>query len=60
MTNDMTAGRLLSASIIFGLFTSFAMELVVYPAVFLLGKWHGDMKKGSVVPEASGLHVVED
>ncbi|MBI4061786.1 MAG: efflux RND transporter permease subunit, partial [Elusimicrobia bacterium] len=37
----------IAAPIIFGLFTSFAMELIVYPAIFLLWKWHGDMKKGA-------------
>jgi len=50
----------IAAPIIFGLFTSFTMELVVYPAVFLLWKWHGDMKKGTVVPDAATLHVMED
>ncbi len=50
----------IAAPIIFGLFTSFAMELVVYPAVFLLWKWHGEMKKGTVVPDAAGLQVMED
>ncbi|MEK7288171.1 MAG: efflux RND transporter permease subunit, partial [Elusimicrobiota bacterium] len=38
----------IAAPIIFGLFTSFALELVVYPAIFLLWKWHGDMRKGTV------------
>ena len=50
----------ISAPIIFGLFTSFTMELVVYPAIFLLWKWHGDMKKGTAVPDAGTLHVMED
>ncbi|MBI2385322.1 MAG: efflux RND transporter permease subunit [Elusimicrobia bacterium] len=50
----------IAAPIIFGLFTSFTMELVVYPAVFLLWKWHGDMRKGSVVPDAASLQVMED
>ncbi|MEK7232530.1 MAG: CusA/CzcA family heavy metal efflux RND transporter [Elusimicrobiota bacterium] len=50
----------IAAPIIFGLFTSFTMELVVYPAIFLLWKWHGDMKKGTVVPNATTLHVMED
>ncbi|MCM2303931.1 MAG: CusA/CzcA family heavy metal efflux RND transporter [Elusimicrobia bacterium] len=50
----------IAAPIIFGLFTSFAMELVVYPAVFLLWKWHGDMKKGKAVPDAASLQVMED
>ncbi len=50
----------IAAPIIFGLFTSFAMELVVYPAVFLLWKWHGDMRKGTAVPNADSLQVMED
>lgn len=50
----------IAAPIIFGLFTSFTMELVVYPAVFLLWKWHGDMKKGTVVPDSAALQVMED
>jgi Cu(I)/Ag(I) efflux system membrane protein CusA/SilA len=50
----------IAAPIIFGLFTSFAMELVVYPAIFLLWKWHGEMKKGTVVPDAAALQVMED
>jgi Cu(I)/Ag(I) efflux system membrane protein CusA/SilA len=27
-----------------GLFTSFLMELLVYPAIYLLWKWHGEVK----------------
>ncbi len=50
----------IAAPIIFGLFTSFAMELVVYPAIFLLWKWHGQMQRGRVVPTAADLQVMED
>ncbi|MBI5246362.1 MAG: efflux RND transporter permease subunit [Elusimicrobia bacterium] len=50
----------IAAPIIFGLFTSFTMELVVYPAIYLLWKWHGDMKKGAVVPHADALQVMQD
>ncbi|OGR91382.1 MAG: cation transporter [Elusimicrobia bacterium RBG_16_66_12] len=50
----------IAAPIIFGLFTSFTMELAVYPAIFLLWKWHGEMKKGTVVPDAAALQVMED
>jgi Cu(I)/Ag(I) efflux system membrane protein CusA/SilA len=35
-----------------GLFSSFAMELLVYPAVYLLWKWHSDVKRA--LPAASG------
>jgi Cu(I)/Ag(I) efflux system membrane protein CusA/SilA len=31
-----------------GLFTSFAMELLVYPAIYLLWKWHTEVKKNAV------------
>jgi Cu(I)/Ag(I) efflux system membrane protein CusA/SilA len=30
-----------------GLFTSFIMELLVYPAVYLLWKWHAEVKKAA-------------
>jgi Cu(I)/Ag(I) efflux system membrane protein CusA/SilA len=29
-----------------GIFTSFLMELLVYPAIYLLWKWHREMKQG--------------
>jgi Cu(I)/Ag(I) efflux system membrane protein CusA/SilA len=38
----------IAAPMIGGLFTSFAMELLVYPAVYLLWKWHSDVKKAQV------------
>ena len=50
----------IAAPLIFGLLTSFTMELVVYPAIFLLWKWHGEMRKGTVVPDAAGLQVMKD
>ena len=34
----------IAAPMIGGLFTSFLMELLVYPAVYLLWKWHTDVK----------------
>ena len=49
----------ISAPIFFGLMSSFAMELLVYPPIFLLWKWHGDMKKGTVVPDAASLQTLE-
>jgi Cu(I)/Ag(I) efflux system membrane protein CusA/SilA len=33
-----------------GLFTSFLMELLVYPAIYLLWKWH-EVKKAGQVPQ---------
>lgn len=42
----------IAAPMIGGLFTSFLMELLVYPAVYLLWKWHSDVKRA--LPAASG------
>jgi Cu(I)/Ag(I) efflux system membrane protein CusA/SilA len=37
-----------------GLFTSFLMELLVYSAVYLLWKWHTEVKDGAQpAPQAS-------
>jgi Cu(I)/Ag(I) efflux system membrane protein CusA/SilA len=41
----------IAAPMIGGLFTSFLMELLVYPAVYLLWKWHSDVKKAGQAPE---------
>ncbi len=41
----------IAAPMIGGLFTSFVMELLVYPAIYLLWKWHAEVKKSAVVPE---------
>jgi Cu(I)/Ag(I) efflux system membrane protein CusA/SilA len=35
----------IAAPMVGGIFTSFLMELLVYPAVFLLWKWHSEVKK---------------
>jgi Cu(I)/Ag(I) efflux system membrane protein CusA/SilA len=43
----------IAAPMIGGLFTSFLMELLVYPAVYLLWKWHSDVKKAGIAPEPS-------
>jgi Cu(I)/Ag(I) efflux system membrane protein CusA/SilA len=40
----------IAAPMIGGLFTSFAMELLVYPAVYLLWKWHTEVKKAELAP----------
>ncbi|HMA18574.1 MAG TPA: efflux RND transporter permease subunit, partial [Thermoanaerobaculia bacterium] len=37
----------IAAPMIGGLFTSFLMELLVYPAVYLLWRWHTEVKKVS-------------
>ena len=41
----------IAAPMIGGLFTSFLMELLVYPAIYLLWKWHSEVKKAAHVPE---------
>ncbi|MBI4678919.1 MAG: efflux RND transporter permease subunit [Elusimicrobia bacterium] len=38
----------IAAPMIGGLFTSFILELLVYPPVFYLWKWHHEMKRGAV------------
>ena len=43
----------IAAPMIGGLFTSFAMELLVYPAVYLLWKWHAEVKQAATVEEPS-------
>ena len=35
----------IAAPMVGGLITSFALELVVYPAVYYLWKYHGELKK---------------
>jgi copper/silver efflux system protein len=41
----------IAAPMIGGLFTSFLMELLVYPAIYLLWKWH-EVRKNAIVPDA--------
>jgi Cu(I)/Ag(I) efflux system membrane protein CusA/SilA len=35
-----------------GLLSSFLLELLVYPAVYALWKWHAEVKKGKTFLEA--------
>lgn len=35
----------IAAPMVGGIFTSFLMELLVYPAIFLLWKWHSEVKR---------------
>ena len=41
----------IAAPMVGGLITSFIGVLVVYPAIFALWKWYGDMKEGRKIPE---------
>ncbi len=38
----------IAAPMIGGIFSSFILELLVYPAVYFIWKWYGEMKKGTV------------
>ncbi|HEX6731279.1 MAG TPA: efflux RND transporter permease subunit, partial [Pyrinomonadaceae bacterium] len=35
----------IAAPMIGGIFTSFILELIVYPAIYAIWKWHFDVKK---------------
>ena len=43
----------IAAPMIGGLFTSFLMELLVYPAVYLVWKWRSEVKEAGLVPESA-------
>jgi Cu(I)/Ag(I) efflux system membrane protein CusA/SilA len=40
----------IAAPMVGGLATSFALELLVYPALYAIWKWHFEMRRGHVVP----------
>ena len=40
----------IAAPMVGGLFTSFLMELMVYPAVYTIWKWRFEMRSGQSVP----------
>jgi Cu(I)/Ag(I) efflux system membrane protein CusA/SilA len=40
----------IAAPMVGGLFTSFLLELLVYPAVYAIWKWRFEMRRGTVVP----------
>ena len=46
----------IAAPMVGGLFTSFLMELLVYPAIYLLWKWHKEVKP-SLAAENVGVHT---
>jgi Cu(I)/Ag(I) efflux system membrane protein CusA/SilA len=45
----------IAAPMIGGLATSFLMELLVYPAVYLLWKWHAEVKKAASASDPAGI-----
>ena len=44
----------IAAPMVGGIFSSFTMELIIYPAVFFLWKWHGEVKKAQEPKPLSG------
>jgi Cu(I)/Ag(I) efflux system membrane protein CusA/SilA len=38
-----------------GIFTSFVLELVVYPAIYEIWKWHFEMKRGRAEAQPAAL-----
>jgi Cu(I)/Ag(I) efflux system membrane protein CusA/SilA len=45
----------IAAPMVGGIFTSFVLELVVYPAIYEIWKWHFEMKRAHAKPEPAGL-----
>ena len=43
----------IAAPMIGGIITSFLLELVVYPAIYEIWKWHTDMREAEAAPAAS-------
>jgi Cu(I)/Ag(I) efflux system membrane protein CusA/SilA len=41
----------IAAPMVGGVFTSFLLELFVYPAIYLLWKWHSEVKRQNVPPQ---------
>jgi len=44
----------IAAPMVGGILTSFLLELIVYPAIYEIWKWHFELQ-----PELSGAQVVE-
>jgi Cu(I)/Ag(I) efflux system membrane protein CusA/SilA len=44
----------IAAPMVGGIFTSFVLELVVYPAIYEIWRWHFGLKKSTPAPEAVG------
>jgi len=50
--------RRIAAPMVGGLLTSFALELIVYPAIYFIWKWKFVMKEGTVSPMPSKAIVL--
>jgi copper/silver efflux system protein len=49
----------IAAPMIGGIFTSFILELVVYPAVYEVWKWHAELKRDLLAATAVAVPTVE-
>jgi Cu(I)/Ag(I) efflux system membrane protein CusA/SilA len=49
----------IAAPMVGGLFSSFALELLVYPAIYYIWKWRFEMREGSRVPTLTELSPVQ-
>lgn len=47
----------IAAPMIGGIFTSFVLELAVYPAIFALWRWHGEVKARWTAPAVNPVSV---
>src|SRR5690242_12945932 len=45
----------IAAPMVGGIFTSFVLELVVYPAIYEIWKWHFEMKRGEAKSQTLAL-----
>jgi Cu(I)/Ag(I) efflux system membrane protein CusA/SilA len=45
----------IAAPMVGGIFTSFVLELVVYPAIYEIWKWHFEMKRAHTEPQPIAL-----
>jgi len=45
----------IAAPMVGGIFTSFLLELVVYPAIYEIWKWHFEMKPGRTGQQPAAL-----
>jgi predicted RND superfamily exporter protein len=48
----------IAAPMVGGIFTSFILELVVYPAIYEIWKWHFEMKRAHAAPQPAALAAV--
>ena len=48
----------IAAPMIGGVFTSFLLELLVYPVLFELWKWHGELKKVAGPDDQTGMAAI--